>query len=206
MLYHERSARKRGYSIIVGLDEAGRGPLAGPVVVAAVFLETFRFKNRIDDSKKLSKLQRERAFYEIAAHAKFGVGMMNEGAIDMLNVSRATGLAADIAVSRLLGILKKKPALLKKTFLLRDGALRTNLPYASKEIIGGDEKSLSIAAASIVAKVIRDRIMEVYDKIYTRYRFAVHKGYGTKDHRARIARFGLSPIHRKTFCHSGRRA
>ncbi|MFH0877823.1 MAG: ribonuclease HII [Candidatus Omnitrophota bacterium] len=200
MLYHERRARKKGYAIVVGVDEAGRGPLAGPVVAAAVFLKTHKFKARIDDSKKLKAGQRATAFEEITQKAFWGVGVINEGAIDELNIARATNLAVDRAINTLLERIRKPRARPKNTFFLLDGTLRLNAPFEYKEIIGGDGKSLSIAAASIVAKVVRDRIMAVYDRVYPQYGFAIHKGYGTKVHRENIARLGISPIHRRSFC------
>lgn len=201
MLYHERRARKNGSRIIIGVDEAGRGPLAGPVVVAAVYLKTFNFKNYIDDSKKLSSKERSTAFLEIAEKSVFGIGIINEGAIDAINILEAARLGVDNAVSGLVLRIRRPRPTRKNTFLLLDGTLRSRLPYPSKEIIGGDGKSLSIAAASIVAKVIRDRIMEIYSRIYPQYGFDIHKGYGTRRHLENIARHGLSPIHRKTFCH-----
>ena len=200
MLYHERLAKKNGYSIIIGADEVGRGSLAGPVVVGAVFIKKFKFKNRIDDSKKLTPAQREKAFFEIARQSVFDIGIMNEEAVDNINVSKAAALAVDVAVTRLLSRLKSPKPTFKNTFLLLDGRLRSSLPYRFKEIIGGDSLSLSIAAASIVAKVLRDRMMVLYHRIYPVYDFAAHKGYGTKRHRENIKKYGLSPLHRKTFC------
>lgn len=200
MLNFERRAKKDGYTVIVGIDEAGRGPLAGPVVAAAVSLNTFSFKNRIDDSKKLSSDQRERAFAEIRTKAVFGVGVISEKVIDRVNVTRAANLAVDTAVGRLMFRLREQGADLEKAFLLMDGRLKSSLAYPFKEIIGGDGKSLSIAAASIVAKVVRDRLMRAYDRLYPQYGFSKHKGYGTLDHRACLTRLGLSPIHRRTFC------
>ncbi len=200
MLYHERHAKRKGFSVIVGVDEAGRGPLAGPVVVAAVCLKSFKFKNRVDDSKKLTALQRENAFFEIMEKSHFGIGVMNETDIDAVNISNAVRLALDNAVAQLLKRLKKPRPSFKNTILLLDGRLCSSLGYSSKEIIGGDGRSLSIAAASIIAKVFRDRIMGIFDKVHPQYGFNTHKGYGTKKHFERLARFGLSPIHRKTFC------
>jgi ribonuclease HII len=199
VLNHERSAKKGGYSIIIGVDEAGRGPLAGPVVAAAVCLQSLCFFQKIDDSKRLSPRQRQMAFFEIAQKAVYDTGVVNAGAIDSLNIARATKLAAEIAVTRLLGRLKAQTPTLENTILLLDGRIKTDLSYSSKEIIGGDRKSLSIAAASIIAKVIRDRMMEIYDRVFPQYGFKVHKGYGTKDHFERIARFGISALHRRSF-------
>ena len=200
MLYHERKAQRKGYAALIGVDEAGRGPLAGPLVVAAAHLKTYRFAARIDDSKKLTPQQRERAFLELGTKALFDVSVVNVGVLDTLRISAATAFAVDAALARLLGRLAKEGIGLEGVKILLDGRLRTGLPYPSQEIIGGDGKSLSIAAASIVAKVVRDRLMGIYDKIYPGYGFAAHKGYGTLGHRRRIARRGLSPIHRVTFC------
>ena len=200
MLYHERLAKKNGYSIIIGADEVGRGSLAGPVVVGAVFIKKFKFKNRIDDSKKLTPDQREKAFFEIARQSVFDIGIMNEEAVDRINVSRAAELALDQAVTKLLSRLKKPKPTFKNTFLLLDGRLHSSLPYRFKEIIRGDSLSLSIAAASIIAKVLRDRMMAAYHRVYPVYDFAAHKGYGTRRHRENIRKYGLSPLHRKTFC------
>ncbi len=200
MLYHERKAKREGCATIIGVDEAGRGPLAGPLVVGAVYLKTYRFAARLDDSKKLTPQQRERAFLELGTKAFFDVAVVNAGVLDALRLSAAASFAVDAAVARLLGRLTKEGIGPEGVKILLDGRLRTGLPYPAQEIIGGDAKSLSIAAASIVAKVIRDRLMGIYDKIYPGYAFAAHKGYGTLGHRRRIARRGLSPIHRVTFC------
>lgn len=196
MLYHEHKAHKEGYRIVIGVDEAGRGPLAGPVVAAAVFLKDFRFKNRIDDSKKLSASARQAAFLEIAQKAVFGVGVMNEAVVDAVNIACAANLAAELAVEKVLKRLSRRD----KILLLCDGRLRPGLDISAKEIIGGDGKSLSIACASIVAKVLRDRLMDIYGRLWPRYGFSAHKGYGTRQHAENIVRFGLSPIHRRTFC------
>lgn len=200
VLYHERQAGKKGYSIIIGADEAGRGPLAGPVVAAAVHLKSFKFKGRVDDSKKLSEAQRNNTFAEIVKKSVFGIGVISENVIDDINIAKAASLAVDGAVLKLLSFLKKPKPTFKNTILLLDGTLNSSLPYVSKEIIGGDHLSFSIACASIVAKVVRDRIMQIYDRIYPQYGFGRHKGYGTKKHLENIGRYGLSAIHRKTFC------
>ena len=148
----------------------------------------------------MTPAQREKAFLEIARQSVFDIGIMNEEAVDNINVSKAAALAVDVAVTRLLSRLKSPKPTFKNTFLLLDGRLRSSLPYRFKEIIGGDSLSLSIAAASIVAKVLRDRMMVLYHRIYPVYDFAAHKGYGTKRHRENIKKYGLSPLHRKTFC------
>jgi len=201
VLYHERLAKRNGSKIVIGIDEVGRGPLAGPVVVAAVWLHASSFKERVTDSKKLSALQRQRAFDEIKKKGAYGIGVVYEEAIDAINIAQAARRAADVAVSRLISQLKILHPSFQNTFLLFDGSLSSSLRYPSKEIIGGDGKSLSIASASIIAKVFRDQMMEFYDTLYPRYGFKSHKGYGTRMHLENISRFGLCPIHRKTFCH-----
>jgi ribonuclease HII len=200
VLTYERQAKKKGYVYIIGVDEAGRGPLAGPVVVGAVHLKTTKFRARIDDSKKLTALARQRAFNEIIEKSVFGIGIMSEVAVDSVNISVATALAVDAAVTQLFRRIGPASVTAKNTILLLDGRLRCGLSFPAREIIGGDGKSMSIAAASIIAKVFRDRLMGIYDKIYPGYDFAVHKGYGTKKHRLHLKRRGMSPIHRRTFC------
>jgi len=196
--YYERKLKRSGCDLIIGVDEAGRGPLAGPVVAAAVALRKQRFNSRIDDSKKLSPCLREKAFPEIIRNSVFGIGIVNEKVIDRLNILEATKIAMQQAVEALLTKMGSiKP---KHIHILVDGNIKfkTNFPLTS--IIKGDAKSKSIASASIIAKVIRDRIMSLYDKIYPVYGFSQHKGYPTALHRLRLKRFGLSLIHRTTFC------
>jgi len=198
VFYYERKLKKRGYSLVIGVDEAGRGPLAGPVVAAAVALNTRRFKNRIDDSKKLTPLAREKAFQEIIRKSVFGIGIVDEYTIDRVNILVATRMAMEEAVTSLINklIVGKK----RRIHIIVDGnvSLKTGFPYTT--IIKGDSKSKSIASASILAKVTRDAIMQVYDRIYPRYRFNKHKGYPTEEHRKILKKFGPSIIHRKTFC------
>ena len=196
MLYHERGLKQKGFDLIIGVDEAGRGPLAGPVVAAAVALNTYRFKNRIDDSKKLTAKAREKAFPEIMAKSLFGIGIVNEKIIDRVNILRATCLAMEHAVAAL---IEKVDSLNKNIYVIVDGNVTLDIGFPYKKIIGGDGKSLSIASASILAKVTRDRIMALYDKEYPQYRFVQHKGYGTKQHRAILGKIGPSPLHRKSF-------
>jgi len=204
MLTYEDRARQEGYCLVCGVDEAGRGPLAGPVVAAAVLLREYQFDNRIADSKKLSPTQREKAFLEIYDKACVGVGIINEKVIDEQNILRATFHAMTHAVLQLISRfppeVKKSTSWRKDVCLLVDGdRFKTDLPYAFRTIIKGDNLSLSIAAASIVAKVTRDRILSVYDQIYPEYGFCQHKGYGTEIHRTAITKHGPSPIHRRTF-------
>ncbi len=197
MLYYEKKLKQQGFDLIIGVDEVGRGPLAGPVVAAAVVLKTTRFTNRIDDSKKLTARQRERAFLEIGEKAVFGLGVINEKVIDYLNILVATRLAMERAVDELvdkLGYQKRR-----RIHVLVDGNVELGLDFPVTNIIKGDSKSKSIASASIVAKVIRDRFMSIYDKVFPQYGFLRHKGYPTKQHRQAIKRFGLSLIHRTSF-------
>lgn len=205
MLYYERKLREKGFTIIIGVDEAGRGPLAGPIVAAAVSLKQKRFKNRIDDSKKLTLKAREQAFFEIIDKAVFGLGIINEAVIDSLNIQQANRLAMENAVYNLIDKIKRDPAIKEKninTHILIDGNIKLNLDYPCKNIIKGDSKSKSIACASIIAKVIRDRIMHLYDKIYPQYGFIRHKGYPTAKHRSKLKRLGPSLIHRRSFSYA----
>lgn len=197
MLYYERKLKKSGYDLIIGVDEAGRGPLAGPVVAAAVVLKTASFKNRIDDSKKLTALQRERAFSEIIQKSVFGIGVINEKIIDRLNILVATRRAMEAAILILLDKLKKSPK--SRIHIIVDGNINLDVSLPFTKIIKGDAKSKTIACASILAKVIRDRIMSLYDKLYPQYGFLEHKGYPTIRHRLLVKKFGPSTIHRKTF-------
>jgi len=190
LLLHEKSLNSSGYSSIAGVDEAGRGPLAGPVVAAAVILKTFSFKERIDDSKKLSAKKREKAYSEIVKKSVVGVGIVDEKTIDKINIYQATKRAMMMAIANLE---------IPPEYVIVDGKMKIATKCPLKCIVGGDSKSLSIAAASIVAKVTRDRIMLEYDSIYPQYGFARHKGYGTKEHMAAIKNHGASPIHRNSF-------
>lgn len=183
--------RQRGYFAIAGIDEAGRGPLAGPVVAAAVILpETFEFPG-LTDSKKLSARKRQELYPLICAQARaFAIGLSSAETIDRVNILQGTLLAMQLAVTRL-----NIPA----DYLLVDGISKIPLGTPQLTIKQGDSRSLSIAAASVIAKVVRDRVMCVFDRHYPQYGFAEHKGYGTEAHLAAIARFGPSPLHRKTF-------
>lgn len=185
--------------MIIGVDEVGRGSLAGPVVAAAVSLKNLSFKNRIDDSKRLTVRQREKAFPEIVNKSIFGIGIINEKVIDRLNIAVATRLAMEQAIVELIDKLKhcRKP----KIHVLIDGNIHIEIDYPFSSIIKGDSKSKSIACASILAKVVRDRMMMAYHKVYPQYGFLNHKGYGTRMHRLALKKFGLSAIHRITFCH-----
>ena len=190
MLYYERKLKRQGKRYIAGLDEAGRGPLAGPVVASAVVLRDLRFKNRIADSKALSRSGRERAYEEILEKAYIGIGVVGEKEIDRINILQATLRAMEMAVRDLS---------VKPDYLLIDGITCPVIPHPKLAIIDGESHSISIACASIIAKVTRDLIMSYYDARYPRYGFARHKGYGTKAHFEAIRRYGPSPIHRFTF-------
>jgi ribonuclease HII len=199
LFYYERKLKKKGYDLVIGVDEAGRGPLAGPVVAAAVALRASRFKNRIDDSKRLTASQREKAFQEIIKKSIFGIGIINEKIIDQVNILEATRLAMKQAVVALINKLEYRRH--KRIHILIDGNIKIDLDLPSTSIIKGDSKSKSIASASILAKVTRDKIMSLYDKLYPEYGFLKHKGYGTRMHKTTLSRFGPSLIHRATFCH-----
>jgi ribonuclease HII len=197
VLYFERKFKREGKDLIIGIDEAGRGPLAGPVVAAAVILTTHSFRNRIDDSKKLTSIQRERAFLELAGKSLFGIGTVSEQVIDRVNIYHATRIAMEIAVERLLARLPASEDAAIQAMV--DGNMVPHICVPCVSIVKGDARSQSIAAASIVAKVTRDRIMNIYDRVFPQYGFAVHKGYATERHRDALRDFGRSLIHRKSF-------
>lgn len=186
---YEREYRK--YGVICGIDEAGRGPLAGPVVAGAVILPEDCEILYLNDSKKLTPAKREVLYNEIMEKAlAVGVGMVSPARIDEINILQATYEAMRKAVSE----LKIKPEV-----LLNDAVTIPDLDFRQVPIIKGDAKSVSIAAASIIAKVTRDRLMIQYEEILPGYGFAGHKGYGSKEHIEAIRRLGPSPIHRTTF-------
>lgn len=199
LLYYEKKLKENGFDLIIGVDEAGRGPLAGPVVACAVALKDFRFKNRIDDSKKLTYRAREKAFPEIIQKSVYGVGIVSEKIIDNVNIQVATRMAMEEAVVSVTGKLKLYSR--RRIHVIVDGNMALNISFPCTAIIKGDSKSKSIASASILAKVIRDRIMAAYDKIYPQYGFIKHKGYPTKEHRAVLKRLGPCLIHRSSFCY-----
>jgi len=188
---YEQAAMDEGHRIVAGIDEAGRGPLAGPVVAAAVVVNDRNFLERMDDSKKMTARSRERSYKEIFEKCDVGVGMASVEEIDKFNILNATLLAMERAVAA----LKNNP-----DYLLIDGSrMNVKVPQKRTCLIAGESKSTSIACASIVAKVTRDRIMDEEDKKYPLYGFAKHKGYGTKAHIDAINKAGLSPIHRLSF-------
>jgi len=190
-LHFEQQAQACGYRAIAGIDEAGRGPLAGPVVAAAVILPASFDLPGLTDSKQLSATARERLYPLIRAQAlAVGVGVARAEEIDRVNILQATLRSMQRAVERL-----AVPA----DFLLIDGNVPVPLRLPQQTLVKGDSRSLSIAAASVIAKVVRDRIMVTYGRIFPGYGFAGHKGYGSAAHRAAIARLGPSPCHRRTF-------
>jgi ribonuclease HII len=192
--HYERSAARAGCRRIAGVDEAGRGPLAGPVVAAAVILPAGFPEAGITDSKKLTAARRERGYGIVYRHAlSVGIGIVDAHEIDRINILRASLAAMAVAVAN----LRPPP-----DHLLIDGSFRTPAalpPHRQQPIPKGDALSVSIAAASIVAKVTRDRLMAVYDHYYPQFGFARHKGYPTRDHRQAIQAFGCSSIHRLSF-------
>jgi len=190
MLVYEREIWDGDIFFIAGIDEAGRGPIAGPVVVAAVIFEKGKNLPAVNDSKKLSPKQREVLYDEIISYAtKYSIVESGVEEIDSLNILQATHKGMRSVIKEL-EIAE---------FALIDGLPVPNMPVLSRAIVKGDGKSASIAAASILAKVYRDRIMNKYSKIYPEYGFAENKGYGTKKHLAAIEKYGPCPIHRKTF-------
>jgi ribonuclease HII len=189
--YIETMYYGRGYRKIAGVDEAGRGPLAGPVVAGAVILSKDGIGQKLFDSKKISSKKREELYGVILAKALgVGIGIIGQEEIDFLNIFQATLKAMALAVENL-------P--LPPDFILIDGPHGFNFPVPQKPIRKGDQLSNSIAAASIVAKVTRDRIMMECHQKYPQYNFAKHKGYGTEEHRRAIEKFGVCELHRKTF-------
>ena len=195
---------KKGFLWIAGIDEAGRGPLAGPVVASSVILKTKKFRYPIRDGKTITPRQREEAFHEIHQKAYVGVGIMSESVIDEHNILRATFLAMSNAVDQLVARLPlsatRQEDFQKSMILLVDGnRFQSRLPFAYQTIVDGDAKVLSIACASIVAKVIRDRILNIYDRVFPQYGFKTHKGYPTRAHKEALKVHGPSLIHRRSF-------
>lgn len=187
----ERSLISQGYTTVAGTDEAGRGPLAGPVVAACVILPPHCNYQQFQDSKKLSAHVRKELVQQLVAlEARIGIGIVSPAEIDRINILQASLLAMKKAV-------KKLPVL--PDFLLVDGKFTVPISVEQKALIKGDSRSASISAASIVAKVTRDAIMEKYHLEYPQYNFAAHKGYPTAEHRRVIREIGPCPIHRLSF-------
>lgn len=190
-LKYEKEAKEAGYKIICGVDEAGRGPLAGPVFSASVILDDGVIIDGVNDSKKLSAKKREQLYDEIIAKAKdYSIAFASEEEIDDINILNATFLSMKRAVDG----LKIKP-----DFVLIDGNRLPKLSIDSKAVIKGDSLSMSIACASILAKVTRDRLMIKLSQKYPEYQFDKHKGYGTKLHIEMLKKYGPCKIHRKSF-------
>ena len=188
----EENLYKTGIKTIAGIDEAGRGPLAGPVVVGVAIMNPASFIEGVNDSKKISEKKREELYEKITEEAiDWAVGIVDQQEIDEINILNATKKALHMAIEN----LKIKPDRIVVDAL--EHIDTCGIPYTS--IIKGDAKVYSISAASIIAKVTRDRIMREYDEIYPDYGFAAHKGYGTAKHIQAIKQFGPCPIHRKTF-------
>ncbi len=189
--FFEKKATDNGFRAVAGIDEAGRGPLAGPVVSAAVILPQAFSVADVTDSKKLSAKKRARLYEKIYAQAvSVGIGIVDAAEIDRINILQASLLAMSIATHN----LDPQP-----DCLLIDGPFRISSRLSQKPIVRGDTLSVSIAAASIVAKVTRDRLMEGYHEYFPQFGFYQHKGYPTRAHKAAIREFGYCPIHRKTF-------
>jgi len=208
----EKKLWKKGYNIVVGIDEAGRGPLAGPVVAASFAIKNFQFSKfnfqsifndkifkQVRDSKKLSEKQRDKIYNILTNHkdVEWGVGIVSEKIIDKINILEATKLAMQKSVKNLDSRFRGNDA--GVDFLLLDGNFKINSTVLQKPIVRGDQKVFSISAASIIAKVTRDRLMQKYHKKYPQYGFDKHKGYGTASHFASLEKFGPCKIHRKTF-------
>lgn len=196
----ERKLWSRGYKYVVCLDEVGRGALCGPVVAAAVMIQNTKYQiqnTKLRDSKKLSSKQREEFYKILTTHqaVEWGIGRVYPRVIDRINILEATKLAMKRAAEK----LKAKSIKRKIDFLILDGNMRIDLPFAQKAIVKADEKVFSCAAASIIAKVQRDRLMRKYHKKYPGYGFDKHKGYGTREHAIALKKLGASNIHRITF-------
>lgn len=197
--YIEKTASKKGFKSIAGVDEAGYGPGAGPVVAGAVRIpngavEELLLSKKIKDSKKLTDKRREDAYEDIVKVCDYGVGIINNDIIDEINVLEATKLAMQMAVKKLEYC----------DYVLVDGNVVLNTPYTQMSIVKGDNKSISIAAASIVAKVTRDRIMCDLHKIFPIYNWNKNKGYLTRDHIQAIKKYGITEFHRLSFKKVGR--
>ncbi len=192
MLEIEERLYNEGFNLVCGIDEAGRGPLCGPVVAAAVILKKEDKIEGVNDSKKLSEKKREEVYERIMSQAiAVGVGIKDVDVIEKENILGATKLAMIEALNKLS---------IKPEYVLIDGNQMINIDIKGETVVHGDAVSESIAAASIVAKVTRDRMLIEWDKKYPEYGFAKHKGYGTKAHIEAIKKYGLCDIHRPSFC------
>ncbi|KJR48665.1 Ribonuclease HII [Desulfosporosinus sp. I2] len=191
LLVEEKKLWKKGFLLLAGIDEAGRGPLAGPVVAAACILPAKFNLPGLNDSKMLTESKRERLFAQIQTQAiDYGIGSAEPAEIDVLNILQATKLAMKRSVEGLT---------VRPHYLLIDALTLTDVQLPQLPLIGGDHLSASIAAASILAKVTRDRLMVQLHSIYPEYTFSKNKGYGTSDHMLALKRYGPCPLHRKSF-------
>lgn len=191
IIEYDTIIRREGKGLLCGVDEAGRGPIAGPVVAAAVIFSDDVYIEGVYDSKKVTHKRREELYDEITSQALcWGVGIIDNRQIDELNILNATKEAMNLAISR----LKEVPGV-----IIADGNFYFNPIAEVRNVIKADEKSFSVAAASIIAKVTRDRIMCEYENRFPNYSFSHHKGYGTQSHIEEIIEFGYSEIHRRTF-------
>ncbi len=190
LLLHDRRFLDQGFSSLAGVDEAGRGPLAGPVVASAVIVRDFSFECAVDDSKKMTSAARQAAYEEILKKCEVGFARVEHDVIDRLNILKASLLAMGKAVRK----LENPP-----DCLLIDGPHSPQASMKHFTIVNGDALSFAFACASIVAKVTRDRIMEDYDKVYPEYGFKKHKGYGTAQHLVALEKYGPCRIHRRSF-------
>jgi len=201
----ENKLFKKGFKYIVGVDEVGAGPLAGPVVVCATLFDKKFYSQKheelfeVRDSKLLSSKKRQELSDRILeSKIRYQIGSCSPEKIDRINIFQAIQAAMRMAVFKLVKKYKIKP---KQVMVLLDGRnLISNLDLAQQAIVKGDRKVFAISCASIIAKVKRDKIMDNYSKKYSNYGFEKHKGYGTKDHFAKLRKYGLCPIHRKSFC------
>ena len=197
---HEYENAHADVRFIAGIDEAGRGPLAGPVVAACCILPKDAVILYLNDSKKVTALRREAMLLEIKEKAiAYGIGIVDEKRIDEINILQADYEAMRIAVQKTSAMLQAKGLADAPGLLLNDAVTIPGVEIPQESIIKGDAKSVSIAAASILAKVTRDHLMEEYDALYPEYGFARNKGYGTKEHIEALKRLGPCPIHRRSF-------
>jgi len=207
---YERKLLGQGYEVIIGLDEAGRGPLAGPVVAgAAAFWGKTNLNDKnlqvlkglVKDSKKLSANKREKIYKIIIKNKniKWRIGVISYRIIDKINILEATKLAMAKAIAKLKIKSSKLKVKVDNIILIIDGNQRINVPFRQITVVKGDSKVFLCSCASILAKVFRDRLMQKYHKKYPQYKFDQHKGYPTKEHYRLIKKYGISPIHRKSF-------
>ena len=190
LLLFDQDFLNQGFTSLTGVDEAGRGPWAGPVVASAVIVRDFSFESDINDSKKMTPSSRARAYDEILTKCVVGVGVVDSDTIDKINILEATFCAMQEALKN----VRQAP-----DCVLVDGNRMPKSSYRLTPVTGGDAKSFSVACASIVAKVTRDRMMEYFDEVFPQYGFKEHKGYGTPAHQAALEKHGPCRIHRKSF-------